>query len=216
MATIARKLSALGLRFLKSPLQTVPDLLESLRMRVQRDSTFRLRRHVIDAASNCPSRMIDRAIDLWQPRSVLELGCGTGKVLDYLLTKGVLDVYGLEGSAEALKVAAHPELMRQVDLAKLVDLGRKFDLVYTFEVAEHIRPDSAEEFVRTCTRHADRVLMSAAQPGQGGLGHLNEQPPAYWIALFERRGFVMDEGGTRQLKDVHDLHWQNLLVLRRR
>src|SRR5262245_15015905 len=96
MTKLSRKLSALGQRFMRSPwqtLRTVPDLLESARMQVVRNSTFRLRRHVLDAASNCPSRMIDRALELWQPTSVLDLGCGTGKVLDYLLAHGVTDVF---------------------------------------------------------------------------------------------------------------------------
>lgn len=33
------------------------------------------------------------------------------------------------------------------------------------------------------------VLFSAAAPGQGGLGHVNEQWPAYWVERFERHGY---------------------------
>ena len=37
------------------------------------------------------------------------------------------------------------------------------------------------------------MLFSAAVPGQGGTGHLNEQWPRYWIDRFEARGWsVLD------------------------
>jgi hypothetical protein len=38
-------------------------------------------------------------------------------------------------------------------------------------------------------RHSDTILFSAAIPGQGGTGHINEQWPPYWIRLFEKNGF---------------------------
>jgi hypothetical protein len=34
------------------------------------------------------------------------------------------------------------------------------------------------------------VLFSAAIPFQGGTGHLNEQWPSYWAALFARHGYL--------------------------
>lgn len=33
------------------------------------------------------------------------------------------------------------------------------------------------------------VLFSAAVPGQGGTGHINEQWPEYWAALFQSHGY---------------------------
>jgi hypothetical protein len=33
-------------------------------------------------------------------------------------------------------------------------------------------------------------VFSAAIPGQGGVNHINEQPPKYWVEKFWRRGFV--------------------------
>jgi hypothetical protein len=39
------------------------------------------------------------------------------------------------------------------------------------------------------TRHGDRVLFSAAVPGQGGEFHVNEQPLSYWRDRFHALGF---------------------------
>jgi hypothetical protein len=75
------------------------------------------------------------------------------------------------------------------DLSKPLDLGRRFDLVQSLEVAEHLPAASAREFVASLVRHGDVVLFSAAVPGQGGEHHVNEQPPEYWRALFAEQDF---------------------------
>ena len=64
------------------------------------------------------------------------------------------------------------------------DLGRRFDLVPSIEVAEHLPSGAADRFIESLTRHSDLVLFSAATPGQGGTGHQNEQFPDYWAAQF--------------------------------
>jgi hypothetical protein len=47
-------------------------------------------------------------------------------------------------------------------------LDRRFDLVQSLEVAEHITPAASEAFVEDLARHAERfVLFSAAPPGKG-------------------------------------------------
>lgn len=137
-----------------------------------------------------PKEILDLTIDLYHPRSVLDVGCGTGISLDYFLSKGIA-VRGLEGSALAISKARHGDRITQHDLHEPIDLGQKFDLVWCFEVAEHIHPRHVAALLDTLTRHGDRILLSAARPGQGGLGHLNEQEPDYWMALMKERGFAL-------------------------
>ena len=43
--------------------------------------------------------------------------------------------------------------------------------------------------VETLTGVAPVVVFSAAIPGQGGVEHVNEQPPSYWSAKFAARRF---------------------------
>jgi hypothetical protein len=76
------------------------------------------------------------------------------------------------------------------DLSRPLDLGRRFDLVQSLEVAEHLPETSARDFVGSLVRHGDVVLFSAAVPGQGGEHHVNEQPPEYWRALFAEQGYA--------------------------
>ncbi|MGB7160681.1 MAG: class I SAM-dependent methyltransferase [Tepidisphaeraceae bacterium] len=180
-------------------------------MKYRGDSIFR-RASDVASASSCPSRMIDKAVELWRPRNVLDVGCGIGRAMDYFVERGVAEVYGLEGSPLARSMARQPHLIQEADLSKPVDLGRRFDLAYTVEVAEHIHPQSADVFVQNLTRHADRVLMTAARPGQGGMGHLNEQEPQYWYGKFEAAGYRPDEAAREAIRALRDAYHENVMV----
>ena len=75
------------------------------------------------------------------------------------------------------------------DSAQPLRLDRRFDLVVTLEVAEHLPKTDASTFVQSLTELGPVVLFSAAIPFQGGENHLNEQWPDYWAHLFHNRGY---------------------------
>jgi hypothetical protein len=83
-----------------------------------------------------------------------------------------------------------PRRFQAADLSKSFNVGRRFDLVQSLEVAEHLPVGNAEEFVGCLCAHGDVVQFSAAQPGQGGVGHLNERCPSYWAGLFSAQADV--------------------------
>jgi SAM-dependent methyltransferase len=77
------------------------------------------------------------------------------------------------------------------------------DLVYSFEVAEHLPPELGERLVEfMCQIDAPTVVFSAAQPGQGGTGHVNERPSAHWAQRFAEKGYGLDEGHTSTLREA--------------
>ena len=43
------------------------------------------------------------------------------------------------------------------------------------------------------------MAVTAAPPGQGGTGHVNEQPQSYWIDRFRTEGMEYDEGRSREV-----------------
>jgi SAM-dependent methyltransferase len=125
------------------------------------------------------------------PASVADFGCGAGSWLAAL--REILprcDIVGVDHPSVpdyGLRIAAQQFV--GADLTRPVDLGRRFDLCLSVEVAEHLPPQHAAGFVATLVRHADLIAFSAAIPGQGGTAHLNEQWPSYWIALFSQHGY---------------------------
>jgi hypothetical protein len=96
-----------------------------------------------------------------------------------------------------------------------------FDLAYCFEVAEHLSPDLGDRLVELLVSIAPAIVFTAAQPGQGGVGHLNEQPKRHWIHRFERLGARHEPARSRRLSDRFrengvDAQWliDNLIVLK--
>lgn len=122
--------------------------------------------------------------------SVLDVGCGVGTWLSACVEMGKTDVLGVDGDyvnrdrLQIAKTAYQPH-----DLSKPLDLGRRFDLVMSLEVAEHLPAETSETFVESLVRHGDAVLFSAAIPMQGGTHHVNEQWCEFWQGHFAKQGF---------------------------
>jgi 2-polyprenyl-3-methyl-5-hydroxy-6-metoxy-1,4-benzoquinol methylase len=162
-----------------------------------------------------PQKVIDEVLARFSPRSVLDVGCGTGKSLEYFAQLG-LDAIGIEGSALAISKSPLKDRMHCLNLNEPINLGRRFDLVWSFEVAEHIHPRYADTLVETLVRHGGTIAISAATPGQGGEGHLNEQPPEYWIEKLRAHGFGYEADFSARLRALDERHAENMLVFTRR
>jgi SAM-dependent methyltransferase len=128
------------------------------------------------------------------PARVVDVGCGTGALLEKLRDQGC-EVFGLDYSEAALLFCRVRHLnVLKFDLERdIVDEIRKFDVAISLEVAEHLPQDVANRYVDQLTRFSPVIIFSAAPPGYGGMDHVNEQPLGYWIAKFERRRFEYQE-----------------------
>ena len=73
------------------------------------------------------------------------------------------------------------------------------DVAFCFEVAEHLPPELGDRLVAFLSVLAPTIVFTAALPGQGGRGHLNEQPRAYWLERFAMHGGHEDRGLTARL-----------------
>lgn len=138
--------------------------------------------------------MVPIVMKMVNPSSVLDVGCGTGTWLKIFEECGVKDYLGIDGEYVDLSMLKIPNnRFRPEDLSKPVDLNRKFDLVVSLEVAEHIPESSADVFIETLSKHGNVQLFSAAIPGQGGQHHINEQWPEYWEKKFNDHGFYFHD-----------------------
>jgi SAM-dependent methyltransferase len=156
------------------------------------------------------------------PASVLDVGCGSGGLLAALRELGIPGL-GMEHSAAGLAACRARGLeVRATDLCADVALPeRRFGAATCLEVAEHLPPERADALVHLLTAASDVVLFTAATPGQGGTGHLNEQPHAYWMDRFADRGFPLDAGATARLRaewEARGVAWwyaRNVMLFRR-
>lgn len=135
--------------------------------------------------------------------SVLDVGAGVGAWASEWLRAGVVDVRAVDGAyAEDSALLIPADRFVAHDLRTPLDLGRRFDLVQSLEVGEHIPDANADALVATLVRHGDVILFSAAVPGQGGENHVNEQPLEYWRQKFGTHGYAAFDWLRPQIADA--------------
>jgi SAM-dependent methyltransferase len=133
--------------------------------------------------------------------TVLDVGAGQGAWAAEWLAQGATEVTAVDGHyAGAAQLLIPDSCFVAHDLSTPLELGRRFDLVQSLEVAEHIPQEHAECFVDTLVAHGDVVLFSAAVPHQGGEHHVNEQMPDYWRRKFAARGYTAFDWLRPQLR----------------
>ncbi len=127
-------------------------------------------------------------IEKLSPKSIVDVGCGQGIWIEESETMGI-DVCGIDGEwVDKDKLLISNFI--SADLSEKIDLGKKFDLLISFEVAEHILMNRADIFIDNLINLSNVIVFSAAVPGQGGVGHVNEQYADYWISKFKKRGYA--------------------------
>lgn len=157
------------------------------------------------------------AIELINPHSVLDIGCGIGLYPALYRHLGIRDVLGIDGVPPESSVLGS-EGYQQVDLQQPLDLKRKFDLVVCLEVVEHIDPETTNVIIDSIERHADEyILFSMAEPGQPGHGHINCRNISEVLDLWADRGWYPDVPASLGLRALSSLQWfrRNLVLLRK-
>jgi len=75
--------------------------------------------------------------------SILDIGCGTGIILEFLKTEGFNNISGIDLSEQQVKVALNKEL--NVDKISIFDFFKsnknKFDIIFAMDLIEHFYKD---------------------------------------------------------------------------
>jgi len=151
-------------------------------------------------------------------RSLIDVGAGTGAMLTAFIANGFGDdVKAIDGDWALKSVSDNLRSKYEFrDLEQPLAIDRKYDVAVCLEVAEHLSPRRGPSLVTELCLASDLVIFSAAVPGQGGVGHINEQKASYWVELFASNGFVcFDELRFSLPKNSYSWFRQNLLIFAR-
>jgi len=152
-------------------------------------------------------------INRWQPKSIIDLGCGTGlylwpfknrKTLGIDISPEAFDDYVRRLPKEQLIIGdlTSPWIIGQIDTVKKTMDVEKWDLALCIETLEHIEQQYADQVVKNLCSLSDLLIVTAAGPGQAGTNHLNLQPLSYWEEKFSQHGY------KRQYADEFYLVWE--------
>jgi SAM-dependent methyltransferase len=152
----------------------------------------------------------------FQPRSVLDVGCGLGASLLLFRALGAERILGVDGFPSCYSLLEQ-EAYREQDLNGPLELGETFDLVTCIEVAAHLVPGSEQVFLSSIARHAkEAILFSAAEEGQPGEGHINCRPIADWLERWRALGWAPDPFASFAFRALSTFSWlrRNPVLLR--
>lgn len=142
------------------------------------------------------------------PKTFLDVGCGVGHMVVIAAALGA-EAVGLDNNVESVECAIHGEGFYKLEKADLnleqVFVDVEFDMVVCLEVAEHLPSESSDNLSDTLSsgmKIGGTLLFSAAVPGQGGSGHLNEQHHEYWQRKLCARGLYYKVKETDALREL--------------
>lgn len=142
-------------------------------------------------------------LDNFKIDSIIDLGCARGDYIQGFLEAGI-DAWGIEGSPAAIRELLVPEHKVMIgDLRKpfnIANFRRKYDLAMCFEVVEHVEEEYSDIMCENFTKVSDKVLVTAARPGQGGHYHMNCQPKEYWEEKMAKFGYRSDREKAEKIK----------------
>jgi SAM-dependent methyltransferase len=168
---------------------------------------------------NDPQKIVPAVIKILNPKSVVDIGCGLGTFLSVFKQQGVTDVLGIDGpwvDKNLLQKNIALNEFKEMDLEKEIVLEKKYDLVVSLEVAEHLAKEKAELFVKSLINSGNVILFSAALPNQRGQNHINEQWLSYWEAIFNKQGYVIHDVIRPIFWNDKELFWwyrQNMVLV---
>jgi len=130
------------------------------------------------------ARRLAQWIDLRWSGPVVDLGAGTGVYVQELRARGV--------PAQGYDVTQPQPCPDLVHTQDLLQVHAPAPVVICLEVAEHIDHSLSAQVVHSVWQNCEPggwVVWSAAQPGQGGVGHINCQAPEFWTYHAQQQGF---------------------------
>lgn len=129
-----------------------------------------------------------RIVGLVEPRTVLDIGCAKGLLVQALASLGV-DAHGSDISEFAI-ASAHPDVAHRLTVASATEsIEGRYDLITCVEVLEHMSPGDAQKAIDAMCEATDRILFSSTPADFHESTHVNVQPTAQWAAWFAERGF---------------------------
>jgi len=169
------------------------------------------------------SKIIANSIlELFSPKSIVDLGCGTGDLLNEF-QKLQVKSFGIDYSESALYLCKQKGLsVLKIDLEnETVPNHIKSDVALCTEVAEHLPESCSDNLIKNLCGISKIIIFTAAPPGQGDVehhDHVNEQLPIYWVNKFKDFGYSLDLDKTRilqktwEINNVSSFYYQNLMV----
>lgn len=119
------------------------------------------------------------------PASILDLGCGNGKLCQLLAYWGY-DVTGLDITEAHYEREGYDFVKHDITLGRLPFKDDEFDYCLSFDVLEHLPQEWIEEAIWDMFRVSRNVVLGVSCCERGKFIHRTVQPPEWWLEKLNR------------------------------
>lgn len=138
-------------------------------------------------------KIANRIVTDLHPRTVLDAGCASGRLVAALRDRGV-EAYGIDISEYAVSVARE-DIRPFCVVGSLAEplpgqLPDRYDLIVSLEVLEHLTESDGRKAIANLCAHTDQLLFCSTPDDFDDPTHINVQPAEYWAGFFAQEGFL--------------------------
>lgn len=133
-------------------------------------------------------------------KSLVDVGAGLGFQVAKAKELG-LEAIGVEGDPNVIN--EHTVLHDFREGSYFLD--KTYDLAYSCEFLEHVQEKYMSNYMPIFTK-CKYILITAAPPGWGGDGHVNEQPESYWIEIFRENDIIFNKKYTDYIRSISNMN----------
>lgn len=149
--------------------------------------------------------LIKSIVNEFNIKSVMDIGCGMGYQLDYIIDDlGLTLSVGIEGHPYAVEnnLQKNNVILHDYSTGPCIKISDKeYDLAWSSEFLEHIKEEDLPNVIHSFSR-CKYIMFTCAVPGQGGHHHVNCQFSNYWIQLLEKFGFNYMKETTEKYREL--------------
>lgn len=117
--------------------------------------------------------VLSSIIDQYKPASILDIGCGSGRLFGLFREKQIERILGIDISSKALTLANRRFPEYKTIRARLDDLGEKefgsarFDLAISSRVLQHIHPENIEIAIKKLCSLSTSIYINELSESDG-------------------------------------------------
>lgn len=138
--------------------------------------------------------------------SVCDFGCGTAYYISEIKRIINIDCEAYDGNPNTEVITNG--FAKVLDLTQNFQSTKKFDLVLSLEVGEHIPKEYEEIFIENLVNNSNKyIILSWATVGQLGDGHINCQNNDYIISKMKNKKFDFLEDETINFRNSNLKLW---------
>jgi GT2 family glycosyltransferase/SAM-dependent methyltransferase len=149
----------------------------------------------------------DHVVAEIKPRSVLDVGCAKGFLVEALRDRGV-EAFGIDISEYAIG-EVRPDIRPYCRVASATEPFRqRYDLIVCIEVLEHLDEADGRRAIANIGRSAGDVLFSSTPDDFTEPTHVNVRPRSWWIERFAEHGLMLDVAFDAGFVSAHAMRFR--------